>query len=201
MKKHRCLRLLLCSVTFLFLARANAFVSPLGVSIIPPVQFPGEEFTITGARLSLLWGHHRDVYGLDFGVLGNVSEVSFTGLALSGVFNLTHGTTHVIGLQAAGVANVNTQKTSVYGVQLALGVNANTAESTITGVQFAAVNLSDHTDIRGLQVGIYNTALNVYGLQIGLVNVAASLHGIQIGLVNFNHTGPFVVSPILNVGF
>ena len=156
---------------------------------------------MTGARLSLLWGHHRDIYGLDFGVLGNISEVSFTGLAISGIFNVTHGATHVIGLQAAGITNVNVQKTSVYGVQLALGVNDNIAESDVIGLQLAAINLGDHTDIKGLQVGLYNTAQNVYGLQIGIVNVAASLHGIQIGLVNFNHTGPFVVSPILNVGF
>src|SRR5690606_27971365 len=98
--------------------------------------------------------------------------------------------------------NINTNKTQVYGVQLAGLVNYQTAESSVVGLQLAALaNLSDHTDVYGLQVGLFNRARNVYGLQIGLVNVTNSLHGLQIGLLNFHHTGTFVVSPFLNVGF
>ena len=187
---------------FLFPKGVAAAVSPLAVAILPPLQFPSDEFSITGARLSFLWGHHRDLYGIDLGVLGNITDQEFTGLALSGAFNYTKGTTTILGLQFAGLANINNNKTSVYGLQMALGLNSNTATSTVVGVQAALLgNLSPFTDIYGVQLGLYNKAMSVYGLQIGLVNFTSNLHGVQIGLVNFNSKGPFVVSPILNVGF
>ncbi len=194
-------RFILVLFAFLFAGQAHAFFSPLSVSILPPVQFPPEDFSITGVRASLLWGNHRDVYGLDVGVLGNVTQLEFVGIGVSGLVNITHGTTTVIGLQAAGGANINTNKTAVYGLQLALGLNQMTAESSVVGLEAALVNLVDHTKVYGFQVGVYNKSLAVYGFQIGLVNVTDSLHGIQIGLINFNRTGLFVVSPILNVGF
>jgi hypothetical protein len=180
----------------------QAAVSPLSVSIVPPIEFPPADFTVTGARASVLWGKHRDLYGVDVGLLGNITEQTFTGIAVSGVFNNTRGITNILGLQFAGLANVNTNKVSVYGLQATLGVNYNSAASSIAGVQLGLIaNISPFTDIYGFQVGLYNKAKDVYGLQIGLVNVADNLHGIQIGLVNFNSKGPFVVSPLINVGF
>ncbi|WP_374078572.1 LA_2272 family surface repeat-containing protein [Bdellovibrio bacteriovorus] len=181
---------------------ANAAASPIAIAIVPPIQFPPDDFSVTGLRVSALWGHHRNFYGLDLGLLGNVTDQDFTGLAVSGAFNYTRGTTHAIGLQVAGVANVNTSKTGVYGLQVASVLNYNSAASTVSGLQLALLaNQSPFTDIYGAQVGIYNRAKDVYGLQIGVVNVADNLHGVQIGLVNFNHSGPFAVSPFLNVGF
>lgn len=181
---------------------AQAAFTPLSLGVAPPVQFPSKDFTITGARISALYGQHRDLYGLDLGLLGNITDQEFTGLAISGVFNVTRGATRVLGLQLAGITNINTSKTMVAGVQAALGVNYNSAASTISGLQLAGIaNISPFTDIYGAQLGLYNRAKDVYGLQIGLVNIADNLHGVQIGLVNFNHKGPFVVSPFLNVGF
>jgi hypothetical protein len=180
---------------------AHAGFSPVSLSLVPPVQFPADDFSITGARLSILYGHQRDMYGIDLGVLGNITEQDFVGIAASGIFNRTKGETTVLGLQLAGMANINTGKTHVYGVQAALGLNMNTAESSSTGLALALANLSPHTKIYGFQVGIYNEALAVYGFQIGLVNVCENLHGLQIGLVNFHRKGLFSVAPILNVGF
>lgn len=185
-----------------FVPHAQAALSPLSVSAVPPVQFPPGDYSVTGLRASALFGKHRNVYGIDLGLLGNVTEQEFTGLALSGIFNLTKGATRAIGLQAAGITNINTGKAKVYGAQLALGMNVNTAESAVNGLQFALLgNLSEFTTIRGFQVGLYNRAQTVYGFQIGLVNVTQNLKGLQIGLLNFNHTGLFYVSPILNFGF
>lgn len=193
---------LIFSVTLLTALFAQGAVTPLSVSIAPPLQFPSEEFSITGARLSFLWGHHRDLYGIDLGLLGNVTDQEFTGIALSGVFNYTKGTTTILGLQLAGLANINSNKTNIYGLQMALGINSNSTNTTVVGVQAALLgNLSPFTDIYGLQLGLYNKALNVYGLQIGLVNVTSNLHGVQIGLINFNTKGRFAVSPLLNIGF
>lgn len=180
---------------------AEAAVTPVSVAILPPVQFPPEDFTITGVRASFLWGKHRDLYGLDAGLLGNITEQSFVGIGLAGVTNITHGSTTILGLQLAGITNINTNKTNVIGIQAALGLNMNTAASTVNGIQVAFANVSAFTDIRGFQIGAYNRANEVYGVQIGLVNFATSLHGIQIGLLNFNDKGLFRVSPLINVGF
>jgi hypothetical protein len=179
---------------------AFAAFSPLGVSIVPPVQFPAEDFSITGLRLSLLYGRQRDVYGIDVGVLGNITNQTFAGIAVSGLFNINHGMTTIVGLQAAGVANWSTQKMNVYGVQVAL-TNIVEAESSVTGLQLSLANMASHTTIRGFQVGVYNVARSVYGLQVGVVNVVDNLHGLQLGLLNFNHTGLFAVAPVLNFGF
>jgi hypothetical protein len=186
---------------FFNLATANAAVSPLSVSVLPPVQFPPEDFTVTGARASVLWGRHHAIYGLDLGLIGNITTQNFVGVAASGIFNITNGNTNIIGLQFAGITNVNTNKTSVYGLQFAGILNSNTAESKVVGLQVSLINLADHTKIYGIQAGIYNHAIEVYGLQIGIVNVTENLHGVQIGLINFNHKGVFAVAPILNVGF
>lgn len=176
-------------------------MTPLAVAIVPPVQFPGDDFDITGLRLSLGYGRHRDVYGVDLGVIGNITTQDFVGIGISGLFNYTEGMVTAVGLQAAGITNINNQKTNVYGAQLALGANVNYAESSVTGLQFALVNWSPHTTIYGLQTGLYNKAQAVYGFQIGLVNQCESLHGLQIGLINFHAKGMFSVSPILNFGF
>lgn len=181
---------------------AQGAISPVSIAIVPPVQFPPGDFSVTGVRASVLWGKHRDIYGLDMGLLGNITEQTFTGIGVSGIFNNTRGVTNILGLQLAGLANVNTNKVSVFGIQATLGVNYNTAASMVSGLQLALIaNISPFTDIYGFQIGLYNRAKDVYGLQIGLVNVADNLHGIQIGLVNFNNKGPFAISPILNVGF
>jgi hypothetical protein len=199
------LRLLLFVVSLVltaFASKANAFVSPLSFNLFPPVEFPSSEYSVAGLRLSALWGDQRDLYGIDLGLLGNITEQRFVGAAFSGLFNVTHGDTTVVGFQIAGLANVNTNKTNVVGLQAALGINYHVAESSIEGLELAFIgNYAPHTNIYGAQIGLYNKAQDVYGIQFGLVNSCSDLHGLQIGLVNFNDKGLFAVSPILNVGF
>jgi hypothetical protein len=180
--------------------QAYAATSPVSLGILPPIQFPASDYNVTGLRVSALWGEHRDVSGIDVGLLGNITDGKFAGIGVSGLVNYTKGETTITGLQFAGLANINKQKTTVAGVQAAL-VNANTAADSVAGLQIGLVNLSEHTDIYGFQVGAYNVANSVHGFQIGIVNVVQNLHGLQIGLVNVNHTGLFYVSPILNFGF
>lgn len=194
-------KLLPLTAILLSSAAVHAGISPLAAAIAGPVEFPPESFSIAGARLSVLWGDHRDVYGFDIGVIGNMTDNSFGGIGVSGIFNYNKGTATVVGLQLAGITNVNVNKARVLGLQLAAVANINEAESTLVGLQFALANLSPFTTIYGFQTGIYNTAREVYGFQIGLINRTETLHGLQIGLVNFNHTGLFSVAPILNVGF
>jgi len=180
---------------------ARAAVSPLGVSILPPVQFPPGDFNVAGVRASVVWGKHRRVYGLDIAGIGNMTEQQFAGIAAAGGFNLNHGLVTVVFLQAAGVGNFNQAQSKIFGVQVAGLINSNKGESTLIGLQLAPINLSAHTKIGGIQAGIFNTANEVYGIQIGLVNVTQRLHGLQIGLVNFHREGLFAVAPLLNFGF
>lgn len=195
------MRSLLAILLLGFVQQARAFNTPLSVSALPPVQFPSSEYSVTGLRASALWGHHRDVYGLDLGLLGNITDQRFTGLAVSGLFNQTYGDTTILLLQAALGANLNKQKTSVYGVQLAL-LNKNDAESSLVGLGLGLVNLSPNMRVVGFQAGLYNKARSVYGVQIGIINQTTDLHGLQIGLLNFaTASSLFPVSPILNVGF
>lgn len=200
------LTLLAATLTFAALSTlgsipAQAGVSPLAFALINPVELPPADFTITGARVSVLWGTHRDVYGVDLGAIGNITTGDFAGIGVSGGFNKTAGTTTIVAAQVAGVGNFNSGKVHALGVQVAVGVNSNSAESSLIGVQVAAVNLCPFTSVTGVQAGLYNRAGNVYGFQVGLINDAEMLHGVQIGLVNFNRRGLFAFTPILNVGF
>ncbi len=189
------------SVFLLIGSFSFAATTPLAIGLVPPLQLPPQDYTVTGARVSVIYGNHYNIYGLDFGLIGNITQQSFVGIAVAGVFNATRGDTHIVGLQAAGVGNFNTNKAKVYGVQLALFTNYNMGEAEVFGLQLSAANLSEFTTIYGVQAGVFNKAKAVYGLQIGLINMATSLHGVQIGLLNFNTTGLFKVSPFLNAGF
>jgi hypothetical protein len=197
----RAIRVLAALVFIAWGSEAMAAISPVGLSVIPPAQIPTSDFTVTGARASVLWGNHREVYGLDLGLIGNMSEGSFGGIAAAGVFNWNKGSATVIGLQAAGLANINQNKARIIGLQVAAGINSNSAESTLVGAGLSLVNRMPHTTVVGLQAGLYNTAREVYGFQFGLFNVTESLHGVQVGLLNFNKTGLFSVAPFINIGF
>lgn len=181
-------------------SQALAAVSPLSLSLAPKVQFPPQDFTITGARLSLL-GSQEEVYGFDIGAIGNMTTQNFAGLAVSGLFNYNKGQTRALGAQLAGVTNINTGKTTVVGLQAALGANYNSAETHVYGLQLALANISGHTTVNGAQIGVYNRARSVRGFQIGVINVTENLSGIQIGLLNFHRKGVFSVAPIINIGF
>ncbi len=195
-------RVILLAIFFGAAMSAQAAVSPISLAVIPPVQLPLEDFTVTGVRASVLWGKHRMVYGFDLGAVGNITETSFGGIAVSGIFNLNQGEATILGLQAAGITNINVNKARIFGLQAALGVNSNQAESYVVGLQVAGLsNYSPFTRIMGAQISLYNKAREVYGFQIGLINFTESLHGVQIGLLNFNTRGLFAVAPILNIGF
>ncbi len=192
---------LFCLLAFTFFcAPARATLSPVGIAIFPPVQFPDSKVYITGVRVSALWGSHWKVFGADIGVVGNITQQDMVGFAVSGIFNAGYGNISIFPAQIAGIANIADGRVDVYGLQLAAGVNYIPKGGTITGLQVALVNLAQHTDIRGFQVGLYNTANRVYGFQIGVVNQAESLHGIQLGLINMHRTGLFAIVPGINIG-
>lgn len=182
-------------------ARAEAAMSPLGISIVPPLQFPPENFTVTGVRANLIFGNHHKVYGFDLGVVGNITSQNMTGVQLAGGFNYNKGEAHAVGAQIAGGGNWNVNKVSVVGLQASAFVNANKAEAVLVGLGVSALNLTDHTKVVGVQAGIYNSSRVVTGFQIGVVNKTDELRGFQLGLINFHNKGLFSVSPFINFGF
>jgi hypothetical protein len=183
-------------------SNSHALVSTIGLSALHPAQFPDKSFTVAGLRMSLLWGQHRKVYGIDLSPVGNVTTEKFAGLAISGIFNWTQISMTGIGAQLAGVVNVNKSKGSIYGLQLAGGMNLNSNELTVTGLQASLLaNYCPQSVIHGAQISVINKAHEIRGIQIGLINQTDYLRGVQIGLLNFNEDGPVAIAPILNIGF
>ncbi len=101
---------------------------PLGLSIIaPPVQLPSPSHSLFGVMVNVGYGHMRDVYLLDVGLVNNVRR-SMVGLEV-GAVNL------------AGTC---------YGVQ----VGAFNESETQYGLQVGVVNTTG--DLNGLQLGVLN---------------------------------------------
>jgi len=156
--------LALCTACSFSALAADSDNSPLGVSLFPPLQLPNSGYGIVGLRVSLV-GSHREAQGIDLGLLGNVTNKNFKGLAISGLFNYNYGLSTVVGLQLAGLANLNIGTSKVYGVQLA---GYNTA-GTVYGLQLGLVNVAN--DLHGVQIGLFN--INKTGIFKGspLINV------------------------------
>src|SRR5471030_899628 len=95
------LRYVVAVSAILFVMPAQALYSPLEVALFPEIQFPAQEYSIAGLRLSILMGKQQDIYGLDFGVVGNITTGDFVGTAVSGITNMTYGPTLVVGVQAS----------------------------------------------------------------------------------------------------
>ncbi len=123
--------------------------SPIAVDLFPPVQFPSSDFEVKGLRLSIV-GKNRGSSGLDIGLLGNMTDQWFNGIAIAGLYNYNKTAADIFGLQVAGIANVNGIASNLYGVQIAL---------------YNKVN-----KVYGLQIGLINVAKELHGVQIGLIN-------------------------------
>lgn len=180
---------------------ARAASSPMSLAIVPGIQYPADDYIIRGLRIGVLWGNQTEVYGLDIGGIGNVTQTAFGGSAIAGLFNLNKGSSDVYGVQFAGLGNFNMGSTTVHGVMASLLLNYTASDAAISGIAIAPLNIAPSGKIYGAQLGIFNKADEVFGLQIGLINVAKTLHGVQIGFLNFHEAGIFQVSPILNIGF
>ena len=192
--------ILLFILMFFGCIHADASVSPIAITVLPALQFPAKEDTIAGSRLSLLWGEHTNVYGLDLGIIGNLTEKNLVGTSLAGVFNRA-GTSTILGAQLALGANLTKEDSTIVGVQMAGLFNGTSGYGHVFGLQAAVVgNFVAQMNIYGMQLGGFNRADKVYGIQIGVINHAESLHGVQVGLINFHSHGFLPIFPFINVG-
>lgn len=141
--------LLTSSILGSFPVAATDNSSPIGIDLVPYVQFPNTEFSINGLRLSVV-GMNREARGLDLALIGNITTQTFKGLAISGLFNYNKVTSDIIGLQFATLANINMASSRLYGIQIGAYNSVNT--------------------VYGLQLGLVNVTSNLHGVQIGLLN-------------------------------
>lgn len=132
-----------------FQAAAVENTTPIEIALVPPIQFPNSDFGVHGLRLSVI-GLSREVSGLDLGVLGNITDQSFKGVAISGLFNYNRVAAEIIGIQVAGLANLNGPASKLYGIEIGL---------------FNKVSV-----VYGFQLGLINVAHELHGIQIGLIN-------------------------------
>ncbi len=168
--------------------------SPIGISLVQPVQFPPADWDINGIRLNILSGEHNNTAFIDLGVLANFTHGDMNGMQIAGLWNDVSG--FATGLQIAGIVNRNSGYTA--GFQLAC-FNYNNIEAETHAIQIGLFNFTGDTE--GLQIGVFNQSESMSGLQIGVFNLTNSMNGLQIGLCNVirNSTMPVFIG--LNMSF
>lgn len=180
--------------------------SPLGVGIAAPIQLPFTDTDIYGLRFGGFFGWNRDVYGIDFGVVGkndgefagvqanafNWSAKGVSGIQFGALANVDHGNFHGVqlgtfnlvfaepacGIQLGGVLNYNV---SFSGVQAGL---LNWETTNFAGWQIGGLANLVKEDGQGFSVGGFNCMNRFVGLELGAVNLAEEITGVQIGLFN-----------------
>lgn len=134
----------------------------IALGLAPHVEFPALDCEVAGLRFNLLTGDHTDVYGLDFGVLGNFVKREIGGLQVAGLFNVVGESGGA--LQVAGVFN--------------------NCKGGFSGVQIGAVNVAEKCT--GLQLGLVNRAYRMTGVQAGLLNLIDTSAVSIFPIVNFS---------------
>jgi hypothetical protein len=139
---------------------------PFQISLTPGLSSHGmfSPQVVNKFSLNLAGGYTAGVNGLEFGGLFNINRMNSRYVQIAGVFNMVGGT--VTGLQAAGVHNRALD--TVKGVQIAGFINK--AEGQMSGLQASFLNNSTHK-LKGVQIGLVNTADTSKGVSIGLINI------------------------------
>jgi len=148
---------------------------PFQISLTPGFSTQGLMSTqvFNKFSLNLVGGYTAGVKGMELGGLFNINRSSTKYFQFAGAFNMVGGT--VTGLQIAGISNKTMD--DLNGVQIAGFLNK--TEATVSGLQLAA--LKNETEV-------------LKGVQIGLINSADSSRGASIGLLNFIGNGFYRIS-------
>ena len=124
---------------------AMAQKKPIQLSLFSPIQIVPETYSISGIRLSLIYGKNTSVSGLDWGLVTQTTSGMSKGVQL--------------GLVALADANFT-------GFQYNF---VNSVRGNFEGFQWGFVNYAKNAN--GFQLGFVNYAGRLKGLQIGLVNI------------------------------
>ncbi len=135
------------SILTLMLAMPSAVAAdkPIQLALLNPVQLIPEENSISGLRLSLLYGRNVSVTGVDLGLVNHTTTGITTGFQWGLVGLADHD---FVGWQNNAV---------------------NIVKHRFEGFQWGFVNVAEHAS--GFQLGFVNYARSMNGLQIGLVNI------------------------------
>jgi hypothetical protein len=118
---------------------------PVQLALFTPIQLFPESNSISGIRLSLIYGRNVNVTGVDLGLVNHTTKGTTTGVQW-GLVGLSDA--DFMGWQDNGV---------------------NIVKGNFEGLQWGFVNYANHAN--GLQLGVVNYARSLKGLQIGLVNI------------------------------
>jgi opacity protein-like surface antigen len=143
-------RLALAASACALLAAAPARAAqdkPFQLSLLAPVQVFPERESISGVRLSLLYGKNANFTGLDLALVA------------------AHATGNFSGVQWALVGLVDRDMTGWQGSFV------NVTGGKMNGLQWGLFNRAKR--VEGLQLGLVNQADTIHGIQIGLVNLIA----------------------------
>ena len=136
--------LLAAAIATLFPMTAAAEESPIQLALFSPVQIVPEKESVTGFRLSLLYGRNANMTGFDWGLVTKTTG-SFTGI------------------QWGFVSTVDKDFTGWQGNLVSL------TNGSFTGLQMGFYNSAHH--VSGLQFGLINNAGSMKGIQLGLINL------------------------------
>lgn len=144
-------------LNYLFLIAVGSFLilstkeitaqeKPVQLALFNPIQIFNENTSITGLRISLLYGKNASVTGLDWGLVNHTTS----GVSKGVQFGLVgYAEADFMGWQDNGI---------------------NITKGKFEGLQWGVVNYAG--TISGVQLGFVNYAANMTkGLQIGLVNI------------------------------
>src|SRR5450759_2326604 len=126
-------------------------MTPIQISICPPIQLVPGNWDVWGLRLDLPYGNNRDLYGIDAGI-GNIVSDEFVGIQVGGINSIRGLESHAIGLQVAGL--VNDSAGNMKGAQISFWNQGGGFE----GAQMGCINLA-RGDFAGVQMGAINTAI------------------------------------------
>lgn len=166
--------------------------TPVAFGAYPIVELPGRDYDVTGFRLNLLAGRHRNVAGFDMGVFANICDGSCSGFEFAAVCNVVGDSAW--SAQFSAICNYSSNYSK--GFQFAV---VNWSNEDFAGAQLGCFNFVG--DFGGLQLGLLNSAESGGGVQFGLVNVSGEFTGVQFGLLNINLSSGVPVLPIVNVMF
>ncbi len=146
MRQHLLLFIVLGSFLFLSAKEISAQEKPIQLALFNPVQIFNENTSITGLRISLLYGKNATVKGLDWGLVNHTTSGVSKGVQF-GLVGINEA--DFMGWQDNGV---------------------NITKGKFEGLQWGLVNYAG--TVSGVQIGFVNYAANMTkGLQIGLVNI------------------------------
>ena len=118
---------------------------PFQLSLFPPAQIVPEGESVSGLRLSLIYGKNASVTGFDLSLIAAHATKDFTGVQWA-LVGLTDG--NFLGWQGGFV---------------------NVTGGTMRGLQWGLYNQAKH--VEGLQLGFVNNTGTIHGLQLGLINI------------------------------